>query len=169
MTISLEETFTLAVQNHKKNNLKIAENLYNEILKKNPNYVGALNNLGILYNQFGNNQKAMDCYEKAIQINPNHVDAHNNLGILHNQFGNNQKAIECYEKAILINPNHVDAHNNLGNIFKKLGKNQKAMTVMKKQFKLTLIMLMLTTILEFCIINLVIIKKQSIAMIKSLR
>ena len=136
MTISLEETFALALQNHKKKNLRTAENLYNEILKKNPNYVGALNNLGILHNQFGNNQKAINCYEKAIQINPNHVDAHNNLGILHNQFGNNQKAINCYEKAIQINPNHVDAHNNLGILHNQLGNNQKAINCYEKAIQI---------------------------------
>ena len=36
--LSIEETFTLAFQNHQKNNLKVAENLYNEILKIKPNH-----------------------------------------------------------------------------------------------------------------------------------
>ena len=35
--LSTKETFTLAFQNHQKNNLEVAENLYKEILKKNPN------------------------------------------------------------------------------------------------------------------------------------
>ena len=30
--LNIEETFALAVQNHKKNNLQIAENLYKKIL-----------------------------------------------------------------------------------------------------------------------------------------
>ena len=34
-----KETFNLAVQNHKKNNLQAAEKLYKEILKTNPNKV----------------------------------------------------------------------------------------------------------------------------------
>ena len=32
-TIKTEETFALAIENHKKNNLQIAENLYKEIIK----------------------------------------------------------------------------------------------------------------------------------------
>ena len=36
--LTTEETFALAVQNHKKNNLQIAENLYKKILKTNPNH-----------------------------------------------------------------------------------------------------------------------------------
>ena len=31
-------TFALAVQNHKENNLQVAENLYKEVLKTNPNH-----------------------------------------------------------------------------------------------------------------------------------
>ena len=32
--MTIDETFALAVQNHQNNNLKIAENLYKNILKK---------------------------------------------------------------------------------------------------------------------------------------
>jgi len=38
--LTTEEIFALAVQNHQKNNLKVAENFYNEILKKYPNHAG---------------------------------------------------------------------------------------------------------------------------------
>ena len=36
--LTIEETFALAVQNHNKNNLQVAENLYKKILKTNPNH-----------------------------------------------------------------------------------------------------------------------------------
>ena len=78
--LTTEETFALAVQNHKKNNLQVAENLYNETLKTNPNYAGAHNNLGIVLNELGEHQKAMSSYQKAIQIQPNYAAAHYNLG-----------------------------------------------------------------------------------------
>ena len=47
--LTAEETFALAVQNHQKNNLKVAGNLYKEILKTNPNHVDAHNNLGLVF------------------------------------------------------------------------------------------------------------------------
>ena len=49
------EIFNLALESHKKKNLKIAKKLYKKTLKINPNYVDALNNLGILFNQSGEN------------------------------------------------------------------------------------------------------------------
>ena len=71
--LTLKEKFNLALQNHRKNNLKTAENLYSEILTINPNYVDAHNNLGILFNKLGEHQKAISCYEKAIQIQPQNL------------------------------------------------------------------------------------------------
>ena len=46
--LSLEETLSIADQHHTNNNLQIAKKLYDEILKTNPNYAEAHNNLGIL-------------------------------------------------------------------------------------------------------------------------
>ena len=125
-TLSINEVFILAVKNHQQNKTDVAQKLYNQVLKINPNHVDAHNNLGVIFKNLGENQKAIECYEKAIAINPNYSNAHNNLGVILKKLGENQKAIECYEKAIAINPNHVDAHNNLGVIFNELGKNQKA-------------------------------------------
>ena len=56
--LTIEETFALAVQNQQKNNLQVAENLYKETLKTNPNHVDAHNNLGVILLQSGKVQKA---------------------------------------------------------------------------------------------------------------
>ena len=108
-----KETFDLAVQNRQKNNLQIAENLYREILKTNPNYENAHNNLGTIFNELGEYHKAISCYEKAIEINPNFVNAHNNLGETFKALGQPQKAISCYEKAIEINPGDISTLDSL--------------------------------------------------------
>jgi predicted O-linked N-acetylglucosamine transferase (SPINDLY family) len=134
--LTTKETFALAVQNHKKNNLQVAENLYNETLKTNPNYAGAHNNLGIVLNELGEYQKAISCYEKAIQIQPNYAAAHYNLGNTLNELGEHQKAMSSYEKAIQINSNHVDAHNNLGLAFYALGEYQKAISSYEKAIQI---------------------------------
>ena len=134
--LTTEEVFALAVQNHKKNNLQVAGNLYKETLKTNPNYAAAHYNLGIVLNELGEYQKAMSSYERAIQIQPNYVDAHYNLGNTLKELGEYQKAMSSYEKAIQINPNHVDAHNNLGLAFYALGEHQKAMSSYEKAIQI---------------------------------
>ena len=134
--LKLDETFALALQNHKKNNIGVAKNLYNKILKIYPNYVSAYNNLGILHNQLGEFEKAKSCYKKAIQIQPNNSAAYNNLGFVLKELGENQKAINCFEKAIEIQPNNLDALNNLGIAFNKSQEFQKAINCYEKVIKI---------------------------------
>ena len=75
-----------------------------QILKIFPNHVDANNNLGIVFKQLKEMQKAISCYQRAIQINPDYAIAHNNLGAAFKQIGELQKAISCYQIAIQINP-----------------------------------------------------------------
>jgi tetratricopeptide (TPR) repeat protein len=131
-TLDINEIFILAVKNHQQNKTDIAQNLYNQVLKINPNHIDAYNNLGIIFKNLGKNEKAINCYQKAIAINPNYANAYSNLGLVFKNLGENQKAINCYQKAITINPNLVDAYNNLGIIFEQLGQNQKAINCYQK-------------------------------------
>ena len=98
--------------------------------------MNAYNNLGIIFQELREIQKAKDCYEKVIEINPNHMNAYNNLGIIFQELGNLQKAKDCYEKAIEINPNYSNAYNNLGTIFQELGENQKAKDCYEKAIEI---------------------------------
>ena len=66
--LTIKEIFALAIQNHQKNNLKVTENLYKEILKINPSHVYAHNNLGIVLKELGEDQKAISSFQKAIEM-----------------------------------------------------------------------------------------------------
>ena len=128
--------FNRAVKNHQEGKTDIAQDLYNQVLKNNPNHSQALNNLGIIFKGLGDNQKAKECYEKAIEINPDYSDAYHNLAVIFQNLKNYQKAKECYEKLIAINPNYADAHNNLGVILQDLGENQKAKECYEKAIEI---------------------------------
>ena len=134
--LTLNETFDLALKNQQENNLQDAQNYYQKVLKIDPNFLPAHNNLGIIFKGLGKIQKAKDCYEKAIEISPHNSDAHNNLGNIFKELGDYNKTKDCYEKAIEIDPNHVNAHNNLGAIFGDLGETQKAKDCFTKAIKL---------------------------------
>ena len=130
--LTIDEVFNLAVKNHQENKTDIAQQLYNQVLKINPNHSQALNNLGVIFKTLGEKQKAKECYEKAIEIDPNYANAHNNLGAIYQELGEIEKAKNCYEKAIEIDLNYADAHNNLGIVFKNLGENEKAKNCYEK-------------------------------------
>jgi len=134
--LRIREVFNLAVKNHLKNNLKEAQNFYNQVLKINPNHSSTLNNLGALFKQLGEIQKAKSCYEKTLKINPNFSDAHNNLGIVYRELGDHQKAVSCYKKTIEIKPDFANAHYNLGIVYRELGDHQKAVSCYKKTIEI---------------------------------
>ena len=129
--LTTKVTFALAVQNHQKNNLKIAENLYKKILKTNPNHASAHNNLGVVFNELGEDQKAISYFQKAIQINPNYASAHNNLGAIFMQLGKLQKAKSCLQKAIQIRPSYSEAYWNLHSLASDISE---ALTILKKLY-----------------------------------
>ena len=134
--LTVKEIFDLALKNHLEKNLNDAQDLYNQVLKINPNHEGAHNNLGAIFEELQEYQKAKECYEKAITINPNRVDAHNNLGTIYKELGEYQKAKSCFEKVITINPNYEKAYFNQGNTYIDLGEYQKAIDCYKKVIEL---------------------------------
>jgi protein O-GlcNAc transferase len=134
--LNLEEIFSIAEKKHKEKRLNAAKSLYNQILKKDPNYVAALNNLAILSNQLGENLKALNCFKKLIEINPKDFNSYNNLGVLYERLEENQKSLNCYEKAIQINPNFEILYFNQGNILKKLKELKKATNSYKKTIQI---------------------------------
>jgi len=134
--MTIEKTFDLAVQNHKKNNFQVAENLYKEILKRNSNHFESIYYLGTLSVQTKNFGRAKQMLQKTIQAQPNNVDAYNNLGVVFKEFEEFQKAKDCFEKVIQIQPKHVDALNNLGNVFKQLNEPQKAINYYQKAIEI---------------------------------
>ena len=134
--LTIKKTFTIASQNHQKNNFKVAKNLYKKILKINPNHFESIFYLGVLLLESNNFDRAKQLFQKAIRIQPNYAPAHNNLGIIFNALEEAQKAISSYQKAIRIQPNYAPAHNNLGMVFGELGEFEKAISSYQMAIKI---------------------------------
>ena len=134
--LTIEETFNLAIKNHQESKTDIAQELYNQVLKIDPNHLGALNNLGVIFKNIKQIQKAINCYEKVIKIYPDHFDAHNNLGNAFKELGDFHKAKDCYEKVIKIYPDHLESHYNLGVAYSDLDETQKAKDCYEKAIEI---------------------------------
>ncbi len=128
----IKKLFDLASENFEKNNLKVSQNLYQDILKINPHHTESHFNLGLIFQKFGEFNKAKESYQKAIEIKPNYIDAYNNLGLTFKKLDDLKNAKDCYEKAIKINPNYINAIFNLGIIFRELGDFKSAINCYKK-------------------------------------
>ena len=135
-SLTIQETFNIAVKNHQEGKTEVAKELYNRVLKIDPNHSQALKNIAIIFINLKDYQKAKKCYEKAVEIDPNSADAYYNLGIIFKELKEYQKAKSCYEKADNIQPNNTIIQTNLGIIYKDLGENQKAKDCYEKAIKI---------------------------------
>ncbi|MBO1063133.1 MAG: tetratricopeptide repeat protein, partial [Aphanizomenon flos-aquae CP01] len=68
-------------------------------IKINPNYADAYYNRGIVRNELGDKQGAIDDYNQAIKINPNYAKAYVGRGYVYYQLGDKQKAREDLQRA----------------------------------------------------------------------
>ncbi len=68
--------------------------------------------LGILFDQMGEFDKAIACFTQAIKINPNNGNNYYNRGVAYGHMGDWDNAIADYTKAIELNPNDSEAYGN---------------------------------------------------------
>ncbi|MEA3223146.1 MAG: tetratricopeptide repeat protein [Thermodesulfobacteriota bacterium] len=81
-----------------------AENIFNEILKINPDTINVYNSLGILYRKQDRYKDALVQYQKAAKIAPDDENIHFNMGRVYLELNNPDMAKNCFKKALMINP-----------------------------------------------------------------
>jgi O-antigen biosynthesis protein len=101
---------------------------YLDKVEQNPTSAGFRVNLGNLYAQQKQWEKAMACYNCAIQLDPNLAIAHRNLAKVLQYTGRQQEAIESLYRALELNPELGNAQEylQLGHSFLKNGKSKTA-------------------------------------------
>ncbi len=87
---------------------------YKEILRKDPNNLQAIVNIGNLYFDTRQDLLAIEHYRKALAIDPGNVNVRTDLSVCYRRTGNPDKAIEELKKAISTNPRHAQSRYNLG-------------------------------------------------------
>lgn len=117
-------------------NLKEAATLCRKVLQHVPNSAVALNLLGILAYQAGNDSLAIELLKRAVKAQPNYADAHNNLGVVLRDIERSHEAIEHFKKALAINPSYLDALINYGNALQDIGQLQNAVTLYQRSLQI---------------------------------
>jgi Flp pilus assembly protein TadD len=120
------ELLSAALSRHKAGEFSQAVSLYQEILSKEPQHADALHLVGVLCNQLGNADLAVDLITKGIEISPRVTEYHNNLGNALKARGDWSNAEKSYCRAIALNPRNADAHANLGILLEEQGRLEEA-------------------------------------------
>ena len=116
--LSITDAYSLATQNHKQKKIKIAFDIYNQILSKYPNHFGSIFNLGLIYQGHGNIEKAINCFEKIIKEDKKNENVLFSLGVLYYKAGDNFNSLSYFEKLTKINPNFPNLKYNLTGILR---------------------------------------------------
>lgn len=128
----IAEKLSIAIENHKKNKFKLAEELYKEILNLNKNHLSTIFYLGTLYSQLKKFSLAKSFLLKADKLNPNNLNINLNIGNLYFNTGESESALERFNKVIRIKPNYILAHFNKGIILNSQRKYKESILCFEK-------------------------------------
>ena len=114
---SVQKTFEKASESLKAGNYAGAEAGFLKVLKSEPNNVGALGNLGVVYSRTLRQAKAIEIYKHALRLNPRDQGILLNLGLVYVAQEDYQRARPYLQRLHRLDPHRVQATNLLATSF----------------------------------------------------
>ena len=121
-----DRAFMKATQLVKENKIQAALKIYNEILRKDPNYTSALVNRALIYEKLGEEKMAAEDYARALTLVPEQVDLLNNVAAFYLEQKRPQLAKYYLTRAIETQPEYTIAYVNRAKANQMLGKVEDA-------------------------------------------
>ncbi|MDA8140089.1 MAG: glycosyltransferase [Desulfobacteraceae bacterium] len=126
-TESAESLYQKATSQAKAGQRRESVNTLEILLSMEPNHASAHNDLGVLYYESGDSNKAQLHYEKAAELEPENLTYLKNLADFYFlDQANAEKALKLYIQVLTINPQDVEALMGCGYICKTLGRDEDA-------------------------------------------
>jgi len=136
LPMTTPQAFALAQQHHKAGRLVEAEDLYRQILAVQPGHAEALHHYGIIAQQTGRHDLAIEWIGRALALQPDNPAAHSNLGEAYRTAGLIEEAIKSLQRAIQLRPDFPVAHFNLGNALKDQARLDEAIAAYRRALEL---------------------------------
>lgn len=122
-----QEHLEAALKNHQRGRLSDAERGYQHVLALDPNNVDALHLLGVISQQQGRPETAIQLISKAIELNPRAETFYSNLGNAQRDLKRYAEAEAAYKSALALNPHYQDAMINMAALYVAIENSQKAL------------------------------------------
>lgn len=126
------DLFAAGFRLHQAGRLAEAEVWYRRVLAAEPNHADALNLLGVVANQVGRHDLAVELIRQAIRQNGQNPDYFSNLGNAFYGRGKLDEAVAAYRRAISIKPDHAESLSNLGVTLLGQGKLDEAVAAYRR-------------------------------------
>jgi tetratricopeptide (TPR) repeat protein len=135
--LKAEHWFNLALE-LESTSVKEAVRAYQLALELDPKMADAHLNLGKLYHDSKDWEKAEAHYRSAAELDPGDPAPLFNLGVLMQDLDRCREAIRAHTQALKIDPQFADAHYNLGLLFESIGEKAKAIAHLRAARKIYL-------------------------------
>jgi predicted O-linked N-acetylglucosamine transferase (SPINDLY family) len=119
---TIAEALDIALEHHRGGRVAAAEHIYREILAAQPDEPNALNLLGVIANDSGRHDLALNYLHRAIDRDGTQAVFHNNLGNVLRDLGRPKEAIDCYRRALELQPRYAKALYNLAIVLTAQGE-----------------------------------------------
>jgi tetratricopeptide (TPR) repeat protein len=126
---TLRATLDRALGFHQAGNLTQAEILYRQVLQQWPGQPDALNLLGVMANQVGKTEIAIDFISQALARLPNEPDFHGNYASALQNAGRVAESTHHYREAVRLKPSSVTYHVLLSESLQQTGKFDEALAL----------------------------------------
>ena len=135
--LTATEAVEAGLDHHGAGQLAQAEALYRRALDLEPEDADALHLLGVIAQQRGDYQGAVDLITRAIAADASFAGYHNNLGEAYRRLGKFDEAERAYRQAIALQPDFPEPHNNLGMILQKRRQVNEAIDLYRRAIQLS--------------------------------
>ena len=136
LSMTIPQAFQIAVDHHRAGRLAEAERVYRQILAAQPDHADALHHLGVIAQQTGRHDVAVEWIRQAIALNPNNPAAHSNLGEAYRRMGLSDEALAAFHHALELKPDSPETHCNLGAALRVRGQLDEAMAAYRRALEL---------------------------------
>ncbi|MBF0380180.1 MAG: tetratricopeptide repeat protein [Magnetococcales bacterium] len=134
--ITVDEAYNIALQHYSAKRFVEADRICTAIVKVSPNYIYAINLLGLIAQNFKNHELAVEMFQKAIAIDDNKAWLYYNLGTSLYPLSQIDATIKVQQKAIQIQPDYAEAYNSLGNALREKGSLNEAIVYLQKAIQI---------------------------------
>ncbi|MFQ5936552.1 MAG: tetratricopeptide repeat protein [Acidiferrobacterales bacterium] len=130
--MDIAKALSRAVEHHGEGRLPEAEALYRQVLQVDANNPDALHLLGVLADQVGQSEVALDLIQRAVSQNAQNAHYHTSLGNVLRSLERPGEAITAFQRALEIEPNFVVALSNLGAMWQEQGRRDEAIAAYRR-------------------------------------
>ncbi|MGE0086139.1 MAG: tetratricopeptide repeat protein [Desulfococcaceae bacterium] len=110
---------------------------YQKVLDFKPaDPAGVYNNMGVVWQDLGKNEKALECYQKALDAKPDYAEVYNNVGNTFRAMGDLPQAMASYRKSLELKPDAAEVLNNMGVVFQEMKEPENALSAYQKALEI---------------------------------